>query len=50
MPNMATPHQHFRHERPRVVGARLHRAVGAGRHDGDELALRQPGHLTVAGM
>ena len=30
--------QHFRHQRPRVVGAGLHRAVGAGGHDRQEIA------------
>lgn len=30
--------QHLRHQRPRVVGAGLHGAVGARGHDGDEVA------------
>ena len=39
--------QHFRHQRPGVVGAGLHRAVGARGHDRQEIAGLGLGQLAV---
>ena len=39
--------QHFRHQRPRVVGAGLHRAIGAGGHDRQQIAGLRFGQLAV---
>jgi len=42
-------HQHFRHQRPAVVGAGLHRPIGARRHDGEQRATWRLGQMAVAG-
>src|SRR5260370_269854 len=39
--------QHFRHQRAGVVGAGLHRAVGAGGHDREKIAGFRLGHGPV---
>ena len=40
-------HQHFRHQGARIVGAGLHRALGAGRHHGQKAARGGLGQITI---
>ena len=42
-------HQHFRHQRARIVEAGLHRAAGAGGHDRDEIAGLGLGQVAIEG-
>ncbi|MNY31164.1 hypothetical protein D3C86_1653130 [compost metagenome] len=44
---LVTLHQHFRHQQARIIRAGLHRAIGAGGADGDEIARLRCGHLAV---
>ena len=42
-------HQHFRHQRPCIVGPGLHRPIGARRHHGQQGAGRRLRQFAVEG-
>ena len=43
----AAVYQHFRQQRTGIVGSRLHRAIGAGRHDRKQVAGLGFGYVAI---